>query len=817
MKDKFKGKGINFGISEKDINDNDENDFEKEIKKKKNKKIEYLNPSYIIKLFYIYHKEKKLIPTLSEETNILLNYFKNEKDDFKFNKNINEREANERTELNMKIKKLFLSLIKEMEKSKIIVNQINNIIEVINDTIEFLTISDNIFIPFLGESNSGKSTIINGIIGKNILPTSLEECTKRGIIVRYCNIGEEETTIRKVNICKEKYLDKSDIYLQNGYIIGRGDKKVNEILKSLNYEYTDKEEDYFYYISTKIKFFDDLKLDDSLKRMIYIIDFPGYGTNSKFMEKEICKEIISNSSSFIFTIKNTLIKVDNTKKILMSMFKEAKNLKKKLYSGILNSCLFILNNDNSQKTTEEDFQKAKKDIQEILNINDKDNEDDINICFFNAKYFTEYCQIYNYFFNIKETIKFEYNNYLRNQNIIYKTPEYYCETYSDFFEFLKYQLNFKIRNDLSGETSKIKSQKINENIESEIHSIFLEFPQFQYAKKDEIIEQENSIIKNFCYGQQNINNLKILKESNINEFKKLFNSQINYINTNLKDEFDRKIDNIISLLDKLFEIDFSNKEKTIENINTIKEFREDISNTKLKIIEEFNITRNKVSDIFKISKNNVIDSLKKLKENLRENLENININDIIKQIEYVIENQIIDLNEQIVDVLDKGFPKLNELFKEAGKKVNILSNERVKLKKLDNFKDYLNKKIGNRNKDLYQQIYKELDFNVNSFQIFNQINFIEGIKSSISDYHYLKNYIDILIKELKEKIDDVLLILCFNLERYLKTILASLDVAYEITLKKCNENLPVWIKISEYYHIIRSQIIKYKNELSSNK
>ena len=34
-----------------------------------------INPADIIKILYIYHKEKKLIPTFSEETNILLDYF----------------------------------------------------------------------------------------------------------------------------------------------------------------------------------------------------------------------------------------------------------------------------------------------------------------------------------------------------------------------------------------------------------------------------------------------------------------------------------------------------------------------------------------------------------------------------------------------------------------------------------------------------------------------------------------------------------------------------------------------------------------------
>ena len=66
-------------------------------------------------------------------------------------------------------------------------------------TIEFLKIYDVILIPFLGISNSGKTTIINGMLGDDILPTDLKECTKRGIIIRYY---EGEMNIKKA---KEKY------------------------------------------------------------------------------------------------------------------------------------------------------------------------------------------------------------------------------------------------------------------------------------------------------------------------------------------------------------------------------------------------------------------------------------------------------------------------------------------------------------------------------------------------------------------------------------------------------------------------------------
>ena len=39
------------------------------------------------------------------------------------------------------------------------------------------------FIPLLGTVNSGKSTILNGLIGYNILPAKKKECTKKGILI----------------------------------------------------------------------------------------------------------------------------------------------------------------------------------------------------------------------------------------------------------------------------------------------------------------------------------------------------------------------------------------------------------------------------------------------------------------------------------------------------------------------------------------------------------------------------------------------------------------------------------------------------------
>ena len=42
-------------------------------------------------------------------------------------------------------------------------------------------------IALLGLYSSGKNTILNTVIGKYILPINSNECTKRGILIRYHN------------------------------------------------------------------------------------------------------------------------------------------------------------------------------------------------------------------------------------------------------------------------------------------------------------------------------------------------------------------------------------------------------------------------------------------------------------------------------------------------------------------------------------------------------------------------------------------------------------------------------------------------------
>ena len=398
LKQRYKAENIIFGIEERDLNKNEEEEEDDDDDDN-----EELKPTYIIKMIYILYKKQKLIPPISEETNKLLNYFTIKK--LNINEKNNEIKENDNSELNQLNEELineFESFAQEIKDSKFEDEKIKNLLNEIADLIIFLRIYNVIFIPFLGPSNAGKSTIINGILGTDILPTKLNECTKRGILIRYFNSDD-------ICIYKSNFIEKKDIFGQINYffesdldndLIGKGEEEVKNTLNSLNCDYNDKEKDSFYYIKTRIKLLDDMGLNDSLKNMIYFIDFPGFGTGSKniFENKNIYKKVISICNSFIFVVRNSVIKENTCQSKLKEIFDLAKEEKNKFFSQFIKSCLFILNNDIDQSNNESELNKVKGEIKYMLNFKKLENEkekeqekiknfDDIKLCFFNAKYY----------------------------------------------------------------------------------------------------------------------------------------------------------------------------------------------------------------------------------------------------------------------------------------------------------------------------------------------------------------------------------------------------------------------------------------------
>jgi GTP-binding protein EngB required for normal cell division len=261
-----------------------------------------LEGNVIILYYYSEFKAQKNIPPKSIETEQIIDYFTMKN----MNTNLREEDAQlieetqkkeiEQQTLNNKID----SISKRMEEfylkykeEKVKEENLDNLQKYINSSIGILKTSKLLYIPMLGVSNAGKSTILNGIIGSRILPAQKNECTKKGILIKHWE--KNYPVIRKTKFKIEK-LGKDDIYYfeSDKDIIAKGIEKIHRVLEGTNGEFSSKEEDFFYEIDINIKFVNDLKIDESLKEKICFIDLPGFGTNNEFEKAGVYSHLMKS-------------------------------------------------------------------------------------------------------------------------------------------------------------------------------------------------------------------------------------------------------------------------------------------------------------------------------------------------------------------------------------------------------------------------------------------------------------------------------------------------------------------------------------------
>ena len=812
LEDTFKADDLNIGISEEEISttENDINnsfeDFESETNNDDDD-INNLKPSYIIKMIYILFKEKKFLPPISSNTKKLLDYFtiKNLQKIQIFKEN----EKSEITKLNNDIIEHLKVFCKEIQNSNTKNEKFKNITNELIRIIEFLKIYDVIFIPFLGPSNAGKSTIINGIIGYEILPSDLNECTKRGIIIKY--LSSDKPIICKADFKEEHFLGQINYYFEAGDKIGEGYDQVKDTLKGLNYEFNENEEDSFYYIKTKIKLFDDLGFDDSLKGMIYLIDLPGFGTKNVF-EKEIYNKVLSICNSFIFVVRNSVIKDQTNQQMVKRIFEQAKNQKKVFISKFLKSCLFIFNNDKDQSTTQEDLDISRRDIRYLLDKNSNDNDvledDDIKACFFNAKYYFNYCSNYNYFFNLNELFKIEYKNYLEAKINFYKQPNTKeIKLNNSFFDYLYTILFSKVKNEFKERIS--GKQEINENIElianNEINQI---------KKNENIIDisknnNKKKILQLLSFGQENISKIKTLKESGVENLKNALSFQINFINKSKQEELHEKLNNVIELLDMFFRRDFSERIKDLTRINEFEINMKYVQKDLNSLIEK---NKEKAQSLEDNYINEVIESLNSKKNDLEQLLKNDKKEVVLERINQEIFSSLESLHQKLIKYIESNE---NDSFHLLSKAKNYIDEfEKKKKFNIEKLKKYLSRELGNQTKNLQTEILNEIKNSCESLgDIISQKGFKEWFVSLFSSVHFLGNVINMIIETFRQKkIGLNISIVRDKIDEYLVGNSIKINNWINcVTLEFNDEERKKWNNLCKSYEKTREKIISLKD------
>ena len=222
--------------------------------------------------------------------------------------------------------------------------------------------------------------------------------------------------LRKAKFIVENNENDNDIcYFQvSDDIITQGDENVKNILKGLNYNFIDKEEDFFYVINVKIKFLDIFINNDDIKEKICFVDLPGYGTKNKFEEKNVYSKFIKSCKLFLmvsrdyFDDKSVIEKINSIIKITSG------------YQGIsiqslIKKFLFIINPSKDLDLSENSLLRQKNSLsRKIRGLNENSNKD-LNVTFFNALFYKYYLSKKKYFSSINFALKKEEKHYKKDK------------------------------------------------------------------------------------------------------------------------------------------------------------------------------------------------------------------------------------------------------------------------------------------------------------------------------------------------------------------------------------------------------------------
>ncbi len=603
----------------------------------------------ILKGLYKLYKDNTYFPELSESTKEIINYFKNYEKKTPTSSENNGVLLKKKSKLDLNIEKLnnifnkLKSYIDENENDK------NSNIAILNSHLKklekYIKNGKNIYIPFIGNSSAGKSTILNCILGFRLFPESDNECTTRGIIIKY---GKDiELYEIKVDTVKNFYVFEED------RLVSKGIKNVQSYLNCLNYQYGKDESKYFYLIKTPIKLFDDYEFDEDLKEKILLVDLPGCDTsNNKFnehdkIERTVYEKLLEISSSFVFVNKDRPLKNIENKKILENIYKMICDNNFSLSHNCLKYSLFLINMFGELSDNEKDNKNIKKEILNIL-FNKKNKEknnvnklENINTCLFNAKKYMEY---------LKEKDKL--------------CVKYLFVEFQNNFKKKKRKKNFvKFFYDSLKTRCKDIDMEIEENFECnddkfffEIKNTLLELMKISNIKYD---ESENKHFKNISnilfYIKENIKKNKLYVESNCEDFFENLKSQIRKAKNYIDGNYNNNIRQCFRYFDMIFEKEID-KEKT-NNQKKLRAEKENIINQVEELEKKYEIE--KIFDKYSEKINEIFDKIKENKESLiskhdknieklvKEEIEDEMKRILEKKLQKEIDDKLLDLNDEI--------------------------------------------------------------------------------------------------------------------------------------------------------------------------
>ena len=570
----------------------------------------------------IFHLRFHIDPILKKEENKLNQFYsKNELTLFRFSSF--QYEIQEIFNINQQKYYSIFNSLKSLKQSDFVKD--NFMTKLIKDVenIEPFIKNKNIKMLFFSSKKSGKSSLINTLIGNNILPIKKE--SNINIIIKH-SLNETELykceciTDIENNISYQEFPFKNPIenyfyFKISENVLAKGNevkKKINE-LNNQNLELKNS----FYVLKTPIKFFDMIKINENVANKIEIIDLSSKFFNLDFNKNDkIINSLISFSDVFTYVdsyenFSNKNLNEINNVIFYLSVYNKSFNL---------NNFLYVINKSDLKSENEENV------IDDLINIIKSEK---IQCSSFSCKniILDEKTFIENLILEAKEE-NIEHNLL---ENILNK-----FEKYNIYKKSIKSLLN-----------SQKKKNEENKELEEYIKNLLK-----NDIKENELENSVKLIIKYYIFVKEFINENPVENSNELYEklYSNLFKSKFF-----LDYEFLMTIENICNYLYVSFESIFDKiKKKDIINENNLNDVDDKFS----KLFQNEIIT--KAYNKFVNFKNELFPKL------INEN----NLESIIKEEKLIIEEVMKVLNN-----FDKIF---NDLKKDLNfNDINIQTNIRL--------------------------------------------------------------------------------------------------------------------------------------------
>lgn len=584
-----------------------------------------------------------------------------------------------------------ISIIEELDKLENFFKETFEIIDKENElktfNNSFRVLRDNIFgrkirIPLIGNISVGKSSVLNCIIGHDILPSKNTECTYRGVIL--CH--EDSNTYKLFTAKLEKIGEGGNeyFYFKKNKLYCQGIENIKSYLVNKNNDKEITDDDAYIIIMGKLKIFEYIKLNEEMIKKIEFIDLPGTDKeNNIFYENNYQRKILQYSNCCIYiTTCGAIDDKNNVLKMKKQYSDDKDKINFKLRFNFIKTCLFLINKCDEIKVDDdddEDYDKQIKEIKEnitnnlykyISEVENNIKKENMNFSFFSAKFFSQLLSIKYYFVQSLENNPIICLEKLFND---YRKLRFF--DFSSFNDFIMKEIN-KIKNyyDLSLKKTNQIPDFFKESIIKGFDILYEKYQSYHINLKR---KEEDEIIENlFILKEQ----LKSKDFSNTNYSSQFFND----LEKVIKNSEDLQNKNYIETLNKII-VDsdnlFNKKAKDKEENSSVNQKKKMLQETNEEANKIFNLTKKRIKCFINNGKYEVIklieDEIKYLEDRL-EKYDN-NIDKSAEKLQEQIKSKIKSVENDFTNEMNNLFTELKRLLekaliqKEINEKVNLLN------------------------------------------------------------------------------------------------------------------------------------------------